>query len=141
VNVAEARIRGLETGVTQSLPLGFEASLNYTYLDARDRATDATLVERARHSASGRLGWEQGRWSAHLRAQRVGSQLRLIGANQQNLPHYTLLHAGVAFDVSDAVTLRLGVENVGDERLHERSELFGYDERRRFVYFASNLRF
>jgi len=141
VNVAEARIRGLETGIGLDLPMGMDFSVNYTYMDARDREDDNRLLERPRHSGSARLGWATGDWSAQVRAQRVGSQLRTVGAQQATLPHYTLWHVGAAVDVTPRITLRLGVENLTDQRLTEVSDNFGYDERRRFAYFSTNLSF
>lgn len=141
VNVAEARIRGLETGATLSLPLGFEFGGNYTYLDARDRELDARLAERPRHSLTSRLGWQNGAWSAHTRAQRVGSQLRNVQGQALKKPHYTLWHAGAAFAWNEQVTLRAGVENLTNERLAERSALFDFEERGRFVYFGTNVSF
>ncbi len=140
-NVAEARIRGLETGAGVDLPLGFDFSLNYTYMDTRDHETDLQLQERPRHSGSARLGWARDSWSAQLRAQRIGSQVTTVGPQRQTLPHYTLWHLGGAYELSSRVTLRLGVENLLDERLHERSDQFGYEERRRFAYFSTNLSF
>ncbi len=141
VNVAEARIRGLETGATISLPLGFEFGGNYTYLDARDRERDARLAERPRHTLTSRLGWQNGAWSAHTRAQRIGSQLRDLQGQALKKPHYTLWHAGAAFALNEQVTLRAGVENITNERLAERSALFDFEERGRFVYVGTNVSF
>ena len=141
VNVSEARIRGLELASSVALPLGFDMGVNYSYLDTLDTESNERLLERPRHSATARLGWSRGVWSAHLRAQRIGSQLRTIGTAVETLPYYTLWHLGSAWDVTAQITLRAGVENLTDERLSEHSNLFAYDERRRFVYFAANLSF
>lgn len=141
VNVAEARIRGLETGVTAALPLGFDVGGNYTYLDARDRELDARLAERPRHTLTGRLSWQGGPWSVQTRVQRIGSQLRNVGAQALKKPHYTLWHAGAALAINERVTLRAGIENMTNERLAERSALFDFEERGRFLYLSSNLSF
>ncbi|QIB66105.1 TonB-dependent receptor domain-containing protein [Kineobactrum salinum] len=141
VNVAEARLRGFEFASSVTLPLGFDAGVNYSYLDAVDRESDERLLERPRHSATARLGWNQGPWSAHLRVQRVGSQLRTVDNAVATLPYYSLWHLGGAWEVTTTVTLRAGIENLTDERLSERSELFTYDERRRYAYFSANLNF
>lgn len=141
VNVDEARIRGLETGVGVDLGHSFELSANYTYLDARDRSTDTRLAERPRHTFNTRLGWQNGRWSAHTRLQRVGSQTRLAQGQQLEQPHYTLWHAGAAFDVTEQLTLRAGVENLTNERLAERSSTFDFEERARFVHVGGEYRF
>ncbi|MCC5867726.1 MAG: TonB-dependent receptor [Gammaproteobacteria bacterium] len=141
VNVAEARIRGLETGASVALPYGFDVGGNYTYLDARDRELDARLAERPRHTVTARLGWQRGAWSAHTRAQRIGSQLRNVQGQALQKPHYSLWHAGAAFALNEQVTIRAGVENLFNERLAERSELFDFEERGRFVYLGTNLNF
>jgi len=141
VNVSEAQIRGFESGAQVTLPAGFEFALNYTYIDSKDISTDLQLLERPRHSANSRLGWNMGNWSAQLRAQRVGSQTSLVGAARVELPHYTLWHTSVSYDVKPQWTLRAGVENLGDEKLKDNSVNFTYEERGRYAYVTTNLNF
>ncbi len=141
VNVAEARIRGIETGIGFDLGRNFDFSANYTYLDARDRSTKARLAERPQHSFNARLGWQNGRWSAHTRMQRIGSQTRLAQGQRLDLPNYILWHAGAAFDLNEQFTLRAGVENITNERLADRSDAFDFEERARFVHVGGEFRF
>jgi outer membrane receptor for ferrienterochelin and colicins len=57
------------------------------------------------------------------------------------LPHYTLWHTAVSYEVTPQWTLRAGIENLGDEKLKENSVNFTYEERGRYAYVTTNLSF
>jgi len=54
-NIAGAFARGVELGVQHAIPMGWSFDLAYTYLDARDVATDQRLARRPTHAGSLRL--------------------------------------------------------------------------------------
>jgi outer membrane receptor for ferrienterochelin and colicins len=125
-NLAEARLRGLETSWTQALGGGFSAGLSYTYLDAQ-AGTGQRLDRRPRHSASARLDWRAGAWRAGVRAEHSGQQLlpaTTVGAPSPTVPDVTLVGGHLAHAFTPQLEALLGVNNLGDMRLAEKSALF-----------------
>jgi outer membrane receptor for ferrienterochelin and colicins len=125
-NLARATLRGLEGALSQRLGGGFTAGLSATLLDARDGAGQR-LERRPRHSAQARLDWAGAAWRANLRAEFTGPQrlpAATVGQPAQTAPSLTLLHAQVARRLGGGTELALGVRNLGDLRLAERSPLF-----------------
>ena len=131
-NIEEARTRGVETEIGVDLSYGFNISANYTYLDAKDTEKDERLEDRPRHSTSGKLKYVYEPWqlNANLRFDYVGSQIM----NEEEVPVYTLWHFAVRKKILDNFELKLGVDNIGDERLADKSDAFDYEERGRFFY-------
>jgi outer membrane receptor for ferrienterochelin and colicins len=134
VNVEEARTKGIETELNLSLPYGFDIALNYTYLEAKDLTNDQRIASRPRHLANFRLAYHNQGFSATLRTEYNGSQIEYDRGNQLDLPAYTLWHFSLRQSLTDSLTLRGGVENIGDVYLAEESDFFGYEERGRFFY-------
>lgn len=134
-NVARARLRGLEVGVQARLAQAWSAGLDATWLRTRDQTTGRPLLDRPRLTLAGRLLWQGHEalapWSAHLRVEHIGRQTT---SGPIELPAYTLVHAGLAWQLSRRITLRGGVENLTDVRLAEESPGFGYTERGRSGY-------
>lgn len=129
-NLASARLRGLEFGWTEPLPAGFRAQASYTYLDARDDA-GRRLERRPRHAATVRLDWQGGPWRAGLRVEHSSSQLMPAPVSSQPsrpVPDLTLLGAHLVRALPAGLELTLGVDNLTDVRLSEKSALFGYAE-------------
>jgi vitamin B12 transporter len=57
LNVGRARTRGVEVGWRQEVLADLSADATYTYLDARNRVSDAALARRPRHRAALGLDW------------------------------------------------------------------------------------
>ena len=57
-NVGSARTRGIEVGWRQAIAAGLSADATYTYLDADNLVTGASLARRPRHRASLGLDWQ-----------------------------------------------------------------------------------
>jgi outer membrane receptor for ferrienterochelin and colicins len=134
-NVERARLRGLELGASARLDAAWSTAVDATWLRTRDAATGQPLLDRPRVTLAARLQW-QGQaalapLSAHLRVEHTGGQT--TGGNVA-LPAYTLVHAGLGWRASRQLTLRAGVDNLGDLRLAEQSPAFGYAERGRTAY-------
>lgn len=128
-NVEKARIRGIELGGGIDLPADLRWELNYTYLDARNLTADQRLGDRSRHLANSILKWmPSATFDAQLRTEYVGSQLTYSSNVAYALPAYSLWHLELSQKLSANLTLRGGIENIGDERLADQSETFNYAE-------------
>jgi outer membrane receptor for ferrienterochelin and colicins len=135
-NISQARIQGGELGARHELGGGFAASLNYTYLHATNEQTGQKLTERPTHSFSTTLDWADGPWSALTTAEYIGSQTIEDTTGMKTAPSYALWHASAGYQVNDNLKLRLGLRNITDVRLAEKSALFSYAEPGRTVYLA-----
>ncbi|MDP1648955.1 MAG: TonB-dependent receptor [Rubrivivax sp.] len=129
-NLAQARLRGVEASLAQALDAGFTARLSYTYLDARSGGGQR-LDKRPRHSATMHLDWQGGRWRAGGHVEYSADQ-RLpaltTGAPAEAVGAVTLLGAQVSRTLPWGLELALGVQNLGNVRLAEKSPLFTHVE-------------
>lgn len=141
VNVAEARLRGVEFGARARLPAGFDANLNYSWLDAHDRVADQPLTGRNRHSGHAGLRWTDDAWNAGLRLDYIGSQWQTGSAGLTRLPAYRLWSLDLGYRINERVALRGGVENLANERLDQSSALYAYPETGRYVHARVELGF
>ena len=146
INVEEARITGAEFMFTAALGLGFDLSVNHTWLDTENKTTGAQLTDRPENSSNVRIGWEGGDgWSAQLRGNFVGKQYLLVGygaaAALTPLPRYALYNFSVGKQLGRNITLRAGVDNLADTNLLDKSELFTFAERSRYVFMSFESRF
>lgn len=128
-NISEARIDGLEVALRRALGGGFSLASSMTWLDARDRDSDDKLTGRPEFSATPSLAWQQGAWGAELEWQYIGQQTLKNAAGQlKRAPAYSLVSLSGSYRVDEHLTLRAGLNNAGDLRLEDKSELFGYVE-------------
>lgn len=128
-NISEARIDGLEVALRRALGGGFSLASSMTWLDARDRDSDDKLTGRPEFSATSSLAWQQGAWGAELEWQYIGQQTLQNAAGQlKRAPAYSLVNLSGSYRVDEHLTLRAGLNNAGDLRLEDKSELFGYVE-------------
>ena len=141
-NVDKARLRGLELGGGVDLPAQLHLALNYTHLDAIDLTTDKRLADRSRHLANSTLKWQPTEaFQAQLRAEYVGSQRVYVSNVAHDVPAYSLWHLELSQHISPQLSVRGGVENLGDERLAEASPNVGYPEPGRTFHVGLNLSF
>ena len=132
-SLAQARMRGLETRWLQTLGSGFSTQLSVAYLDARS-GSGQRLDRRPRHTASFRLDWNHGPWRLGLDTEFNGSQTlpaATTGAPSQAVPDITMVGAHLQRSLPGGLSLTLGVQNLGNLRLAERSPLFSQVERPR----------
>ncbi|MFO1266038.1 MAG: TonB-dependent receptor [Rubrivivax sp.] len=125
-NLARARLSGLETSLVQKLPAGFSVGLGYTYLDAFD-GSGRRLDKRPRNTANARVDWAEGAWRAGFRVENATDQRlasAIVGAPSVAAPDVTLVSAHVARTLPFGLELALGVDNLTDVRLAEKSALF-----------------
>lgn len=129
-NLAHARLRGAEAALAQPLGAGFTAQASYAYLDARN-ADGQRLDKRPRHSATVRLDWQGGAWRAGAHAEYSGDQLLpalTTGAPSQPVGAVTVVGAQVSRSLPQGLELALGVHNLGNTRLADKSALFTHVE-------------
>jgi len=129
-NLAKARLRGAETSLTQALGAGFTARLSHTYLDAR--ADDGQrLDKRPRHGASVQVDWQGGRWRAGVHAEHSADQRLpspVAGAPAEPVGDVTLFGGQVTRMLPRGLEVTLGVQNLGNVRLAEKSPLYTHVE-------------
>ncbi len=125
-NLERARLRGLESSVTGPLGAGFSSGLSYTYLDAKS-GDGQRLDRRPRHSMTLRLDWKGGSWKAGLRSEYSADQQLpslTTGAASQPVPALTMLGAHLVRTLPAGLELTLGVDNLSNVRLSDKSPLF-----------------
>lgn len=141
VNIAEARIRGVELAGKVELPAGFAVDANYTWLQPRDLTTDLPLIERPRHSGAATLAWAHADFRMGLRGEYKGTQWQTSGTALVKLPAYTIWSLDLGYRITDRVSVRGSIENLADERLNESSALYAYPETGRYYNVGINLSF
>ena len=125
-NLAKARLRGLEASAVWPLGAGFTGALSYTYLDARS-GNGLRLERRPRHSATVRLDWQHGPWRVGAYAEHAGDQLlpaATANLPAQPVPDLTMLGANVSVGLPAGLEASLGVRNLSNLRLVDKSSLF-----------------
>jgi len=125
-NLATAKLRGIEASVVQPLGAGFTGGLSYTYLDAKN-GNGVRLERRPRHSATVRLDWQQGPWRVGGYVEHAGDQLlpaATANTAAQPVPDLTMLGANVSVGLAAGFDASLGVRNLTNLRLAEKSPLF-----------------
>lgn len=140
-NIDKARLRGVETELSASLSQGFDLTFGYNYLDAEDTQNHEALSGRPEHSVSLKLKHHAQTLGldSTLRYQYVGKQsFENDASTMERVPGYSLWHLAFTKKLTSHFELQLGVENIGDIRLADKSKLIPYEERGR--YFYSNLR-
>ncbi|TLX54907.1 TonB-dependent receptor [Stutzerimonas nosocomialis] len=141
-NVDKARIRGLELGGGLDLPADLRWDLNYTYLDAIDRSADRRLGDRARHLANTRLQWTPtAAFTAQVRGEYVGSQLTYSSNTASSVPAYSLWHLELSQRITDALSIRGGIENLTDKAFSDTSDNFTFAEPGRTYHLGVSLSF
>src|SRR6056297_1591503 len=129
VNVAEARIRGLE--FTHSAFVGsWTSRFNLTLQDPQDRDVGRDLLRRAGFKGNWVLGYAvNSRWNVDGELAHVGDRLDVGGAR---LASYTLINLRAAYRLRDHWNLEIRVDNLAD-RNYEPLVGFNAADRRVFV--------
>lgn len=114
-NIAEVATSGVEIGATAMIIPGvLNARGTYTYLDARDMATDLQLGRRAQNSGSFSLVYTGvNKLEASVTATYVGPRFD-DDANTVNLDPYTRIDLSANYRLSDTTTIYGRIENLLD---------------------------
>jgi len=135
-NIEQARIEGLELTGRRELGYGIALGATVNWMDPRDARTDAKLNGRPEFTATPSLEWTMAKWNALVQWEYIGKQY-LEGSNgQERAPGYSVINASLGYRLHDNLTLRGGVLNIGNVRLEDKSELFGYAEQGRTGWLA-----
>lgn len=135
-NIEQARIEGLELTGRRELGYGIALGATVNWMDPRDARTDAKLNGRPEFTATPSLEWTMAKWNALVQWEYIGKQY-LEGSNgQKRAPGYSVVNASLGYRLHDNLTLRGGVLNIGNVRLEDKSELFGYAEQGRTGWLA-----
>jgi outer membrane receptor for ferrienterochelin and colicins len=113
-------------GASAPLGAGFSARASLTLLDATN-GSGQQLDKRPKRTGSVRLDWQEGPWRASLYADYTGTQLlpsATTGAPSVVAPAYTMVGAQVARSLAHGLEASLGVSNLTDVYLFEKSPLF-----------------
>jgi outer membrane receptor for ferrienterochelin and colicins len=125
-NISSSRIRGVELAASATVAERLTLDANYSYTEAENRETGEPLGNRPKHRANLSAGWQIGADGLlRARAELYGKQDDGAG---ETTPSYALLHADFVVEINPGIRLRGGVENLLDERLAEKSELFTFAE-------------
>jgi len=128
-NLEDARLRGVELAGTWRVG-GFTLGANWQWLEAEDGA-GRPLERRPRHAAGLHVAWAGGPWHARWRVDHVSEQwlaAAVAGQPAQPVPSLTTMTASVGRRLDPGLDLELGVSNLGDQSLAERSPLFTWAE-------------
>jgi len=138
INVDEAVTRGVEGSLDAMLTKTLKWTSSYTYTDSEQKSGEYAgfpLTQLPEHQVSSSLNWRA--------SERLRSWLRLTyrgkesqptqGPSQSSLiaPSYTVLDTGLTYKLSDALSFKVAIYNLGDEEITE--EEYGYvDDGRRY---------
>jgi len=113
VNLNTARLQGVELTLERDV-LGWQASANATWLDARDRETGHALPRRAKRTLNLDLDRRFGALSVGANWQAVSGSYDDVG-NTRELPGYGLLGLRSSWQATGELALNFSVDNVLDK--------------------------
>lgn len=125
-NLSRARLQGLELSGSEPLARGLTLGVSVSTLDAQGNGGQP-LERRPDVSGALRLDAQQGRWRAGWSLEVSGRQwlpAATVGAPSQRVPGFTLQSAYASVDLRAGLSLQIGVRNLGDVRLADRSALY-----------------
>jgi outer membrane receptor for ferrienterochelin and colicins len=134
VNVDSATLQGFECELSQDITQNYNIRIGYQYLDTEDESTGEELENRPRHTVNVRfnavLPWDI---HATLGADYTGEQID----DDEECDDFIVFNAQISKTFRDTITLRLGVDNIGDEDLNDKP----YDIEGRMFYAGVNFKF
>ncbi|WP_430413774.1 TonB-dependent receptor plug domain-containing protein [Parasphingorhabdus sp.] len=131
-NVARARARGVELGVTMRPVDSLTFAANYTLVDAENRDNDLVLARRPRNSVNASVDYD---WTFGLK---TGATVSHIGSsfdnasNSRSVEGYILVDLRAAMPITDNIEIYGRVENLFDEQ-YETIFRFGTPGRSAFA--------
>ena len=116
-NIARTRAEGVEAFIELRPTPELTFAANYTYTDAKNRATDVVLLRRPEHSVNASIDWTPRRWL------RFGASVQTVSDSRDNdfrtfapasLDGYTLVGVRASVPLGDRFELYGRVENLTD---------------------------
>ncbi|MBK9360082.1 MAG: TonB-dependent receptor [Rubrivivax sp.] len=129
-NTEKATLEGLETSATWKPVRTLALGVSWQWLDATD-GHGQRLERRPRHQFGVKADWTAGIWRAGLRVERSQGQLLpalVAGQPAQPVPGITLVSAQAGVALPYGLDLGLGVSNLGDVNLADKSPLYLHAE-------------
>ena len=137
-NVARARAKGLEFGLTLKPVEALTVQANYSWIDAENRANGLKLARRPSQSVNASVDY---RWAFGLE---TGATVTHVGdsfdnaSNTRRLDGYVLVDLRASYPITQAVSLYGRIENLFNE---EYETIFRYGTPRRAAYAGVRLSF
>lgn len=137
-NIAKMRSRGVEASVTAPVSETISLSANYTYIDARNLATDPDIATtyQPNHSVNLRADWQaRTDLSLYAAGRFLGKQyLSVSTSSAVTRGSYAIFDIGTRYDLTEETTLRAGILNVVDRTIsRDTSTEYNEDGRRFFL--------
>ncbi|MBY0418673.1 MAG: TonB-dependent receptor, partial [Pararheinheimera sp.] len=109
-NVGEAKIKGTEFSVSHSWQQ-LHQQLAYSYTDAKDKATDAALIKRSKHTVHWQGAYQWQDWRVFVTSD-YQSDFKTGDFSTPQLGGYTLWGAGVSYEFSNELKLSAKADNL-----------------------------
>lgn len=134
-NRSKASTEGLEMGVSIEPMDWWNVRVGYTYLTAKDGTTGERLSRRPRNSID-LQSWVEimPRWTAGFGVRSVSNKIE----NGDRMDDYAVARVYTSYDLTDAFTVKLRVENALNKKY---DEVYGYDALPRGVFGSVEVRF
>lgn len=146
MNVDEAVTQGVEVGLSTPLGNTLDLGASYTYTDSEQKSGEfegEPLTQLPEHLATLSLNWfPTNRLSPWIKATYRGKESQPnTGPSQDALiaPSYTLLDAGLGYQLTDAAQIKVGVYNLSDREITDAE--YGLVEDGRRYWVALNIGF
>jgi vitamin B12 transporter len=112
-NVGEAKIKGAELSVSHSWQQ-LHQQIAYSYTDAKDKATDAPLIKRSKHTVHWQGAYQWQDWRVFVTSD-YQSDFQTGDFMQPQLGGYTLWGAGVSYELSNELQISAKADNLTDK--------------------------
>lgn len=138
-NVNKARVNGIELSNVVGITSDLNMRVNYTYIDAKNRSDQTTLLERPKHSFSTRLSWQISEDLMTFFDYKFTGKQAID--NNQTLDSYFTLDLGLNFFYANDTQIKAGITNATNEAFDDDASLLGYNQSPRTIYIGATHQF
>ncbi|MGF1694344.1 TonB-dependent receptor [Vibrio lamellibrachiae] len=136
-NISQAELKGLEWSGSVTLSQDFYVNMNLTILDATDKESGKTIDSKPESQAYAALNWQTTEsLTTQVSVNHTGAQTY----EDNDLPSYQVYNVAANYKLN-SVDFSMGVSNVFDTYLDDKSEHFTYAVQPRQVYLNGTYRF
>ncbi|MCJ9427839.1 TonB-dependent receptor plug domain-containing protein [Kordiimonas marina] len=136
VNIASARLRGVELGLAAALTDSLHLDANYTFTSAKDGVTGVQLIRQPRHRVFAAVNWDvTKRFSTRLSVTHTSS---IVDSNTLTVDAWTRADLRAAYKLNDHFELYGRIDNLFDAQYEE---LWGYGTPGRSGYIGIRSKF
>lgn len=120
-NITKAKIKGIEVAAGYNFSDALSVNANATFMDAKNKETDADLTERPKQLANASITWSPvANYKMNFGASHIGKQMIWSG----ELPSYTTYDVSLSSNLTPNLILDYGVKNLTDVNLEDENEGF-----------------